>query len=468
MNVDIVVVGWGKAGKTLAGKAAAAGKSVVVIERDPGMIGGACINVACIPTKTLLHSATTRPEDADITQYFLDSVAGRDTLIGKLNAANKKMLDDAAGVTVVMGEAEFAGPKTVRVADSSTGETVEISGEAVIINTGSAPRPLDVPGGDLPHVHTSISIQHLPDVPARLAIVGAGAVGLEFAVMFAGFGSDVTVIARSEVLRGVEPEIREAALADLDAAGVRLLDHADVESVEPGVVHTSAGDVDADVVLAAAGRVPELPRGLAEAGIELDQRGFVKVDSHLRTNVEGVFAAGDANGGPQLTYISLDDFRILAAQLLGGVAGGAGDRTTDDRVAVPHVIFLDPPLSTVGLTEAEAREQGYKVLTAIKDVAKLAMVPRPKTLGQTRGRVKVVVDADTQHILGYSHYGVDSQEVVNVVVLAMWLGATVATCATASGCTWPRPSSSTRSSARWHTVPGRQPWIPYRVFRYGW
>lgn len=421
ITADIVVVGWGKAGKTLAGKAAAAGKKVVVIERDPGMIGGACINVACIPTKTLLHSATSRPEAADPQQYFVESVANRDSLIGKLNAANKKMLHDADGVTVIMGEGEFVGPKTVRVTELETGETVDVIGENVVINTGSAPRPLPVPGGDLPHVHTSISIQHLPEVPKRLAVIGAGAVGLEFAVMFAGFGSEVTVVVRGEILADVEPEIREAVLADLDSAGIRVLTHADLESIDEQTVHTSQGDVEADVVLAAIGRIPALPKGTEEVGIELDSRGFVLVDEHLHASVDGVFAAGDANGGPQLTYISLDDYRILADQILG-----EGKRSTADRVAVPHVIFLEPPLASVGMTEAEAREQGLSVKTAVKEVAKLAMVPRPKTLGQTKGRVKVVVDADTDRVLGYTHYGVDSQEVVNVVVLAIRMGASVA------------------------------------------
>ena len=419
LSADIAIVGWGKAGKTFAGRAAQAGKKVILIERDSGMIGGACINVACIPTKALLHSATLGPGNSAAPEYFQEAIAARDALTAKLNSANRKMLVDADGVTIVMGQAEFLEPKKLRV-DTGSGESLIVGAETVIINTGSAPRRLDVPGAQLPHVHDSITIQHLSALPRSLAIVGGGVVALEFAQMFASFGAAVTIIARGDLLADAEPELRELFLERLSAAGVRLISGAEVREVSATAVHTNQGEVAADAVLVAIGRVPNLPEGTAEVGIALDKRGFVAVDEHLRSSVSGVYAAGDANGGPQLTYISLDDSRILAAELLA-----APSRTTADRRAVPQVIFGELPFASVGLSEAAARAQGLNVAVAVKDVADLAMVPRPKTLGKTAGRVKVVVDSDTDTIVGFSHLGVDAQEVVNVVALAMRMGARV-------------------------------------------
>ena len=224
------------------------------------------------------------------------------------------MLVDADGVTIVMGQAEFLEPKKLRV-DTGSGESLIVGAQTVIINTGSAPRRLDVPGAQLPHVHDSITIQHLSALPRSLAIVGGGVVALEFAQMFASFGAAVTIIARGDLLADAEPELRELFLERLSAAGVRLISGAEVAEVSATAVHTNQGEVAADAVLVAIGRVPNLPEGTAEVGIALDKRGFVAVDEHLRSSVSGVYAAGDANGGPQLTYISLDDSRILAAEL---------------------------------------------------------------------------------------------------------------------------------------------------------
>lgn len=417
LPADLLVIGWGKGGKTLAGKAAAAGRRVVLVERDPDMIGGACINVACIPTKALVHSAAERSPEDDPETYLAEALQCRDSLVEKLNAANREMLEGK--VTVVMGEAEFVGPRRVTVTGGD--ERVEISAAAVVINTGSAPRPAGVPGGDLQHVHTSISIQHVDSLPSRLVIVGAGAVGLEFAHMFAGFGSDVTVLNRSAVLGREDDDVRDSVLSALNDSGVTVVEGVEVTEVTEKAVVTTGGTFDADAVLFATGRVPAVPAGLEKAGIEVDDKGFIAVDDQLRTSAENVWAVGDCNGGPQFTYISLDDYRIVASQLLGD-----GGRSRADRVAVPTTTFVTPPLSSVGLTEKEAREKGLNVLTAAKPVAKLAMMPRPKTVGETRGIAKVVVDADTDEVLGFAYHGVDSQEVVNLVALAMRTGTTAA------------------------------------------
>lgn len=419
LHVDLLIIGWGKGGKTLAAKAAKAGRRVALVERDPGMAGGACINVACIPTKALVHSAATRRPEDDPQAYLDEAIRRRDALIAKLNAANRAMLD--GHVTVVFGEAAFVGPRRVAVqaGEESDGERLEIEATDVVINTGSAPRPGGVPGADLPHVHDSISLQHVTPLPQRLVVVGAGAVGLEFAQMFAEFGSEVTLVSRGFVLAGEDDELRTSVLEGLSDAGVAVVEDADVQEVSASEVVTTRGTLAADAVLFATGRVPVVPAGLDLAGVELDERGFVAVDDELRTSAEHVWAVGDVNGGPQFTYISLDDYRIVASQLLG-----SGGRRRSDRVAVPVTTFVTPPYARVGITEREARARGLDVKVATKPVANLAMVPRPKTLRETRGIVKVVVDAGTDELLGFAHHGVDAQEVVNVVALAMRTGTT--------------------------------------------
>lgn len=309
LHVDLLIIGWGKGGKTLAAKAAKAGRRVALVERDPGMAGGACINVACIPTKALVHSAATRRPQDDPQAYLDEAIRSRDALIARLNAANRAMLE--GHVTVVFGEAAFVGPR--RVAVESDGERLEIEATDVVINTGSAPRPGGVPGADLPHVHDSISLQHVASLPERLVVVGAGAVGLEFAQMFAEFGSEVTLVSRGAVLAADDDELRASVLEGLTDAGVAVVEDADVREVTATEVVTTRGTFAADAVLFATGRVPVVPDGVELAGVDLDERGFVTVDDQLRTSAEHVWAVGDVNGGPQFTYISLDDYRIVAS-----------------------------------------------------------------------------------------------------------------------------------------------------------
>lgn len=210
-----------------------------------------------------------------------------------------------------------------------------------------------------------------------------------------------------------------AALAD---AGVTVVEGVDVEEVTPKAVRTTQGEFAADAVLAAIGRVPVVPDGTDAAGIELDERGFVVVDDQLRTTASGVWALGDVNGGPQFTYISYDDHRIVADQWWGD-----GGRRRSDRVAIPTTTFLTPPLARVGLTEKEAREQGRDVVVHAKKVADIAVMPRPKAVGETHGLIKVVVDSGTDEVLGCAWHGVDAQEDINLVALALRAGVTAST-----------------------------------------
>ena len=304
------------------------------------------------------------------------------------------------------------------------GEQLTVRAETVIINTGTVPARPEIPGATGPRVHDSVSIQHVQPLPRRLVIVGAGYVGLEFAGMFAHFGSQVTVVVRGDrILRHEDADVAAAAQALLAEMGVEFIFGAQIERIEEApdaasvTVSTAHGTrtLRAEAVLFATGRQPTTSAlGLPAAGVEVDGRGFILVDDHLRTSAEGVFAVGDINGGPQFTYVSLDDNRIVLDQLTGD-----GRRTTTDRVAVPSTIFLTPPLARVGMTEAQAQDQGRPVLVAAKKIADIAAMPRPKIVGETHGLIKVIVDPATDLILGASVFSVDAQEVVNLIALAM-------------------------------------------------
>lgn len=272
-------------------------------------------------------------------------------------------------------------------------------------------------------MHDSTTIQHA-QLPKTLAVVGGGYVGIEFASMFAQFGSKVTVLDRgSRALSKEDPDVAREVQSCLEDAGAVITSSASVRSIsqdEHGatVSYERQGrmhQLKADAVLIALGRVPNTAGlGLEAAGVRTGTRGEVVVDEFLSTNVQGIYALGDANGGPQFTYVSLDDHRVVASGLLGD-----GTRSTKDRVAVPYTIFTTPPQARVGLSEEQAEQQGLQAKIAVKKVSEIAAMPRPKIVGDPRGIIKFVVDARSEKILGAALMHVDSQEVVNLVALAM-------------------------------------------------
>ncbi|HCG56901.1 MULTISPECIES: FAD-dependent oxidoreductase [Brevibacterium] len=422
-HVDLLVIGWGKGGKTLAGTMARAGKRVAVVEQSDAMIGGSCINIACIPTKILVHDAENKRDDDDTDEYFAKAVKRRDTLTGAMRKKNFSMLDDLDSVLLVSGRAEFTGEREVLVTGGD--DTMQITADTVVVNTGSLANIPPIDGATLGgRIYDSEALQHVSPFPKRLVVVGGGYIGLEFASMFTHFGSQVTVLDRGErPLANEDADVAEVVAQALADDGVTIINEASVTAVADGtdqatVTYEVGGEekqVDAEAVLLAVGRAPTTEGlGLGKAGIETDKRGFITVDEHLRTSAEGVFAVGDVNGGPMFTYISLDDNRILADQLLG-----EGERSTADRSAVPYTMFLTPPVARVGLSEDAAREQGYDVKVGAKAMADIAAAPRAKIEGDPRGIVKFVVDGATDHILGAALVHVHSQEVINTVALAM-------------------------------------------------
>lgn len=427
-HVDVLVIGWGKGGKTLAGTAARRGLRVAMIEQSRGMIGGTCINVACVPTKILVHDAEARREDDDPDDSFDAAVERRDSLTAAMRKKNHSMLADLDSVLLVTGHAEFTGEREVRVTGGP--ETLRVSADTVLINTGSHPAAPPIDGARVGgRVHDSETLQHVSPRPRSLVVVGGGYVGLEFASMFAHLGTDVTVLDRGErPLRHEDADVADTAAEALRGDGVRITTGASVTVVQDGsdlarVTYEVDGEsrtIEAEAVLLALGRTPATAGlGLDRADVATDEDGFVVVDDRLRASAEGVYALGDVNGGPQFTYVSLDDNRIVADQLFG-----PGDRSTDDRTAVPYTMFLTPPLARVGLTEAEAREQGREVVVGAKPMAEIAAAPRAKIEGDPRGIVKCVVDAGTDEILGAALMHVHAQEVINLVSLAIRHGIT--------------------------------------------
>ena len=427
------MIGWGKGGKTFAGAMAGAGRSVAIVEQSSAMYGGTCINIGCVPTKTLIHDAAQRRDGDDAAEFFRKAVDRRDTLIAKLNDVNLHMLADRDTVTVVDGRARIVGPLEVEVTPSAGGsglaEHLIISADTVVINTGAVPVLPPLPGVDGPRIHTSTSIQHVDPFPRRLAVVGAGPIGLEFASMFRDFGSEVTVLARGErILPDEDQDVASGVHELLTEAGIDLRTQVDVTSLEDGTdavtVHMDTPEgpwqLQADAVLMATGRRPATEDlGLEQAGIETDERGAVVVDTQLRTSAEGVFAMGDVHGGQQQTYLSLDDHRVVLDALTG-----SGTRRTDDRVAVPATTFLDPPMSSVGIGAEQARSEGLDVRTVMVPVAGIKAMPRPKAVGDPRGFIKIVVDSSSDQLLGARLLHVDSQEVINLLALAMRAGVT--------------------------------------------
>lgn len=430
INVDVAVLGWGKGGKTLAAALARAGRSVAVVERSSQMYGGGCININCVPTKALIHQGEARPEGAHAGDWFAASVGRRDDLVAKLRARNHAMLAEVDAVTLVEGHARFVGPRQVEVLAGP--DRLVIAAETVVVNTGSVPAIPPIEGArNSARVHDSTTLQHVAPLPRRLAVVGGGYVGLEFAGMFAHFGSQVTLADHhEELMPGEDRDVADAVQALLEKQGVEVLLGAGITAVREEDAHVTVtvapsgsravAELEADAVLIATGRRPATDDlGLETAGVKTDERGYIVVDEHLRTSAPGVFAIGDVNGGPQFTYISLDDYRVVLAQLTD-----SRTRPTTDRVAVPSTTFLSPPLARVGLNETRARKLGREILVGTKNVADIAAMPRPKIVGETHGLIKVLVDAETDRILGATLFCVDAQEVINLVALAMRTGVT--------------------------------------------
>jgi pyruvate/2-oxoglutarate dehydrogenase complex dihydrolipoamide dehydrogenase (E3) component len=430
LHADVLVIGFGKGGKTVAATMGRLGQRVVLVEQSDRMYGGTCPNVGCVPTKALVHhSHKRRPADAP-QGWYERSVREVQAIREMMRRGNFDALDDADTVTVVTGRATFIDPHTVGVGAGS--DRLTITAETILINTGSEPIIPDIPGlRESRHTLTSADLIETPSLPKRLAIIGGGYLGIEFASIYRRFGSQVTMFESAPRILGREDDdIAAVAEGILTGEGIKIITGAHVTKVRNGetgatVVYQKDGrqhTVDVDAILSATGRAPATrDLGLDAAGVRTTARGAVEVDEYLRTSQPHIFALGDVNGGPQFTYISLDDSRIVLDQLVG-----EGKRSTADRVAIPRTLFMTPPLATVGLTEQQARQAGYRVKIASQPVAEIVAMPRAYAVEETRGLMKFVIDAETDEILGAALLSIDAQEVINTVALAMRHGITAA------------------------------------------
>lgn len=425
LTADLVVIGFGKGGKTLAAAWGKQGRRVVMVEQSAQMYGGTCINIGCVPTKSMVYGAEHLESGSPHAFAYRAAVDATAHLTDYLRGRNFAMLDDLETVTVLTGRAQFVDATTIRV-DAVDGTVHTVTATNIVVGTGSEAVLPDIPGlSGNPRVVTSTELLVQPDLPARLVVLGGGYVGLEFAAMFAGYGSAVTVLEKHDRILGNEDDDVAAAVGDLlTGAGVQVITGAQVDEIASDTVHfTQDGQsrtVAGDLVLVALGRrAATAGLGLDRAGVDTRPDGSIIADEYLRTSAPHIFAVGDVNGGPQFTYISLDDYRIVAQQL-----DGSGNRSTTDRMAVPFSLFLTPPLSRVGLTEKAARAAGLTVKVAAMNVADMATVPRARIVGDPRGMMKVVVDADTDTIIGAALLSHDSHEVINTVALAMRHGIT--------------------------------------------
>ena len=416
---DAIVIGTGQSGPPLAGRLTEAGMRTAVIERKHP--GGTCVNVGCIPTKTLVASARVAHLARRAGDYGVDTgpvrvdmkrvKARKDEISLRSRAGVAKWMEELPNAKFYRGHARFEAPHRVRV----NGEILEA--EKIFINTGGRASVPDMPGArDVPYL-TSSSMLDLDVLPDHLVIIGGSYIGLEFAQMYRRFGSAVTVIEMGErLIRREDPDVSDAIREILEGEGIQVRLNAECLALErdgQGVaVRLDCGEepkrISGSHLLLAVGRTPNTDDlGVDAAGIALDKRGYIVVDDELRTSVAGIWAIGDCNGRGAFTHTSYNDYEIVAANLLDGER-----RRVSDRIPC-YGLFIDPPLGRIGATEQEVRSSGRKAL-----VAKLPMktVGRAKEMGETLGFMKVVVDAESKSILGAAFLGIGGDEVVHVLL----------------------------------------------------
>jgi len=426
LHYGAVVIGSGQGGNPLAQVLAQSGRRTALVEREH--VGGTCINEGCTPTKTMIASARVAYLDRRSAEYGIadDRVTvdmirvrqrKREIVESFRNGGERRL--EKVGVDLIRGEATFAAPKELEVR-LSEGGTSRLSADTVFINVGARPSAPPIEGLDSVPTLNSTTILELDEVPEHLLVLGGGYVGLEFAQMFRRFGSEVTIVQRGpQLLSREDADVADAVAEVLRDDGVEVLLRTSALRAGRGdggiqlTVHTPEGEctLSGSHLLAATGRTPNTDTLNPEAaGVKTDERGYIKVDERLKTNVEGVWALGDVKGGPAFTHVSYDDFRIIRTNLLEG-----GDATTAGRL-IPYTVFTDPQLGRVGLSEQDARDQGLDV-----HVAKMPMshVTRALEVSEPRGMMKAVVDAGTGRILGAAVLGLEGGEITAMLQIAM-------------------------------------------------
>ena len=423
-RVKNIIIGFGKAGKTLAADLGNRGETTVLVEKDPKMYGGTCINVACIPSKKLSDLAKKKPDDVDNKEYYTKSIQEKKTLISKLNEANYLNVQETENVEVIDGEASFINENEVHVR-LNNGEEITYEAERIFVNTGSTPNipPIDGLEVDGKTIHTSETLMDDEEFPEKLTIIGDGFIGLEFASIYRQFGSEVQVISdsdREDFIKAIDYDVAKVVLEALENMGIEFTFNANTTKVtnDTGSLtltydqESRIEEIQTNKILVAVGRSPNVEGlNLEAANVELNEDGSIQVNKHLETTTKNIYAMGDVKGGAQHTYISLDDYRIVMSDLFDD-----GSYNLSERNNVPTATFINPPLSTVGLSEELARGNGYDLKVATLPVES---IPKAKLLGNTTGVYKAVIDADTDLILGTVLFGEESHEVINIISTAM-------------------------------------------------
>lgn len=427
---DAIIIGFGKAGKTLAAELSNRGWQVAIVERSDMMYGGSCPNIACIPTKTLIHEAEISsllyhedfPKQANM---YKQAVSRKNRLTSFLRGNNYERLNKRPNVTIYTGSASFISPGAVKV--TLPDGDIELQGKEIFINTGSTPIVPAIDGiQQSQHVYTSATLLDMNVLPKHLIIVGGGYIGLEFASMYAGFGSKVTILeSGNRFMPRNDQDIAKSVREVMEKKGIEIHLNARAQSIHDtndGVTlaYSDVSDgtpyfVDGDAILIATGRKPMIEGlNLQAAGIEVDAHGAIVVNDQLRTTVPHVWAMGDVKGGPQFTYLSLDDFRIIRDQLFGDKKRDIGDRDP-----VQYAVFIDPPLAHIGITEEEALKKGYSF-----KVSRLpaTSVVRSRTLQQTDGMLNAIINNHNGKIMGCTLFCADASEIINIVAMAMKTG----------------------------------------------
>jgi pyruvate/2-oxoglutarate dehydrogenase complex dihydrolipoamide dehydrogenase (E3) component len=427
-SFDALVIGSGQAGPFLAVRLAQAGWKTALVEREH--FGGTCVNDGCIPTKTLVASARAawvarRAADWGVhvdgpVRVDMKAVKARkDAVVGQSVAGLTSWLEGTANLELVRGHARFSAPHTVQVGERA------FAAPRIFVNTGGRPVLPPWPGIEPVPVLTNTSMMALDVLPEHLVVIGGSYIGLEFAQMYRRFGSRVTVLEYAErIVAREDAEVSAALQQMLEGEGIEfhlgVRDGAFASAGPPVALSFRAGGgerrIEASHVLAAVGRKPNTDDlGLQTAGIAVDARGYITVDDELKTNVEGVWALGDVNGRGAFTHTSYNDYEIVAANLLDGAT-----RRLSDRIAA-YALYTDPPLARIGASESELRAAGRAALVGTLPMAR---VGRARERGETQGFMKVLVDPPSQKLLGAALLGIEADEVVHTLLMAMAHGIT--------------------------------------------
>ena len=430
VHYDAVVIGSGQGGTPLAGGLAESGLSTALIEARE--VGGTCVNYGCTPTKTMVASArvayvagraSTYGVGVGADEAVIDMTRVRErkrSIVASFRGGSEKRVENAANLELIRGHARFTSAHALSV-QKREGGTIEITADRIFINTGTRPAVPRIEGIDRIEPLDNESIMELDRVPEHLVVVGGGYIGVEFGQMFRRFGSRVTIVQRSSrLLPREDAEISDAVRELLESEGVEVLLGAEPVSVSA----SSAGGVELSVrrdandqlvkgthLLLASGRTPNTDSlDAVKAGVELDNRGYVRINEFLETGVKGIWALGDVKGGPEFTHISYDDYRVLMRNVVEGARQSIAERL------LPYTVFTDPQLGRVGLSEEQARAAGHDIRVA---AIPMSWVARALETDETAGMMKAVVDAATERILGFAMLGMQGGEIAGAVQLAM-------------------------------------------------